>query len=562
MDENFRTLIIQLLDETISDDDFERLQNSLETDPRVRKEYLSAIGLGETLREIASSEADRDSAPDSRLAPTIVARSGSRMAGWRLTTGQVSMAVAVLMLVSGTAYWFGQRNIPSAQPRMVVDDNPGGETSEYLIAGHATLRRGVDVRWSDESTSYVEGDVLPNGTLSFTEGIAEIDFFCGATLIVEGPASLEVESDWSVRVFEGRLRASVPPAARGFVVKAADSEIIDLGTEFALSVGRDDARIEVLDGEVEIRGGHFDGDRLVTGDRQLLKGESERPDAFAGLSTVGDLRRRRDDAVAERLADWRTHFDRLRKDARLLAYYPIVEFDAERVIGNASSSGSLRDANLVGPVNRVPGRFGEVSTALAFDRPGARLRTRIDGEFKAFSFACWVKIDSLKNVYNALFMADGYEDGEPHWQIRDDGRLMFSVMIDDSQKRLVHNRVDHRLVEDAGLHRVYYTEPFWDVSKSGQWFHLAAVYDPVARRVRQYVNGKAISDEPIVDAFHTTVLRIGPAEIGNWGQPFRETPWFAVRNLDGSIDEMAIFGTALTADEIRDLSQRGKPLGY
>ncbi len=58
------------------------------------------------------------------------------------------------------------------------------------------------------------------------------------------------------------------------------------------------------------------------------------------------------------------------------------------------------------------------------------------------------------------------------------------------------------------------------------------------------------------------MLRIGPAEIGNWGQPLRTSPWFSVRNLNGTIDELAIFGTALQQDEIQHLYEQGKPLGY
>ena len=115
---------------------------------------------------------------------------------------------------------------------------------------------------------------------------------------------------------------------------------------------------------------------------------------------------------------------------------------------------------------------------------------------------------------------------------------------------------------DAGLHRVYFTEPIWDITKSGQWFHLVAVYDPANRRVTQYVNGSQVSDEPIVDKYYIDTLRIGPAEIGNWGQPFRKTPWFAVRNLNGAIDEMAIYGSALGAEAVRALYEQGKPLGY
>ena len=159
-------------------------------------------------------------------------------------------------------------------------------------------------------------------------------------------------------------------------------------------------------------------------------------------------------------------------------------------------------------------------------------------------------------------MADGYENGEPHWQIREDGRLMFSVMVDDTKDVRFFNKIDKRVVQDAGLHRVYMSEPIWDVSKSGQWFHLAAVYDPSGRRVLHYVNGNQLSSEAISDDFHITKLRIGPAEIGNWGQPFRTTPWFAVRNLNGAVDELAIYNAVLSSQEILKLYEQGKPLGY
>ena len=71
-----------------------------------------------------------------------------------------------------------------------------------------------------------------------------------------------------------------------------------------------------------------------------------------------------------------------------------------------------------------------------------------------------------------------------------------------------------------------------------------------------------VSTESIHDSNLVRDLRIGPAEIGNWGQPLRRTPWFAVRNLNGTIDELAIFNAALSANEIRQLYEQGKPLGY
>ncbi|WP_182867523.1 LamG-like jellyroll fold domain-containing protein [Rhodopirellula sp. JC639] len=567
MNDHLRNLIFQAIDRTISDDDFESLQNALEQHEDVRSEYLRAVGLYESLAEIAAESDDlvdrdlggRDTSLQSPSASPRGAGS-SDPAAWAWQ--RWAIAASLLLLASGAAYWFGRindRSDPIAvdlRPQQVVQPDQVVQPTESLIAGHATLRRSVDLRWATGSVTYREGDVLPNGRLRFDEGVAEIDFFCGATLIVDGPAELDVESDWSVRVIQGRLRASVPPAARGFIVKAADSEIIDLGTEFAVEVSPHQARVEVIDGEVELRGGKNHGDLLVTGQRQWLKGSQSDPESLEGLSTVRDLERRRDDAQAQQFQQWKTLSRQLSDDPRLIAYYPIAQSQSDRFVPNRAATGHELDGILVGPVTPADGRFGPASTGLEFDRPGARVRTRIDGEFAAFTFACWVRIDSLEHRYNSLFMGDGYENGEPHWQIHEDGRVMFSIMVDDTPGSGLGP------AEDARLHRIYYTDPIWDVSKSGKWLHLAAVYDPQGRTVNQFVNGEPVSSEPITDQFHVTTLRIGTAEIGNWGQPLRDSAWFAVRNLNGAIDELAIFDAALTREEIQTLYEHGKPLGY
>jgi hypothetical protein len=570
MDDRIRDLIFQAIDETIPPEDFERLQNALEHDTEVRHEYLKAVGLCEALGEIA----DESQMPDSGSWSTgfsLPPRS-SQSEDWTPTeqakactpapARQLAVAAAVLIIVSGFAFWAGRSHKPSEAKQIAITEHPQHEATESRIAGHATLRRAVGLTWPDDATRHLEGDVLPNGLLAFNSGLAEIDFFCGATLIVEGPAQLEIESDWAVRVKHGRLRASVPPAARGFSVKAADSEIIDLGTEFAVEVDSGNARVEVIDGEVELRGGAHDGRHLLTGEGESLAGSPATTDLAGGLSTFSELSLQWREADEKLFARWQDHSQQLRTDDRLIAYYPIAAGVSGRAVANAAASGPQADGLLVGPVERSAGRFGAQSAGLNFERTGARVRTRIDGEFKAFTFACWVRIDSLAHRYNALFMGDGYENGEPHWQIRDDGRLMFSVMVDDTQEIQHFSEIDQKMVTQAGLHRVYYSPPFWDISKSGQWFHLAAVYSPADRRVDQYVNGEVVSSDEIVDRFHVSTLRIGPAEIGNWGQPFRKTPWFAVRNLNGTIDELAIFNAPLTESEIQNVYEYGKPVGY
>lgn len=580
MDSQHRNLIWKVLDRQATAEEFDTLQRLLQQDSDVQLAWLNAVELSEALIEIGtgSDQSDGTSArvftPDAAT-PTIgdatAHRTGSRgpAAGDRLRQARWWLAAAVLISVAFASFRIGLlRGDRAGDGSEIAAESPAADntshssnSSERLIAGHATLRRAVGMTWGKANSVYHEGDLLSAGQLAFDSGLAEIDFFCGATVLVEGPARLQIESDWSLGVLQGRLRVTVPPAAEGFIVRAADSQIIDLGTEFAVDVSGEQAAVKVIDGEVRLEGGRHDGLHLKTGEEQSLQGDA-RPLDESQFRTVEDVQRRRGTAADERFRDWKASVQQLQTDDRLIAYFPIALHRDARTITNAALTGSAHDGLVLGPVESVSGRFGSQSTGLAFGRPGARVRTRIDGEFRAFTFAAWVRIDSLEHRYNALFMGDGYENGEPHWQIRDDGRLMFSVMVDDTQDVRHFNSIDQQVVRDAGLHRVYMSQPIWDLSRSGQWFHLAATYDPAERTVRQFVNGRQVSEEPIIDRFHVTKLRIGPAEIGNWGQPFRKTPWFAVRNLNGIIDELAIFNAALSPDEIAELHSNGRPPGY
>ena len=174
----------------------------------------------------------------------------------------------------------------------------------------------------------------------------------------------------------------------------------------------------------------------------------------------------------------------------------------------------------------------------------------IPGEFEAFTFMSWVRIDSLDRQYNALFLGDGYENGEPHWQIREDGKLMLSVMVDEDRP--------NPEFKDRRFHRLYYSPPIWDLSMSGQWLHLTSVYDPDQRLVSHFVDGEMVSSEEIPDEYLVKTLRIGNGEIGNWGEPFREDPSWAIRNLNGRMDEIAIYKDALSKSEIAEIFARSR----
>ncbi|NNJ26344.1 LamG-like jellyroll fold domain-containing protein [Alienimonas chondri] len=543
-------------DGTISDEGFAALQDALRHDPAAVEYYLRASRMTHVLEEIAAERAT-DAVSPAPLTKTVAGSPRRRVAGWAALAGATLLAIPL-------AFFLWHDGEPAGEGAGIAAAASAGDGPEETVVGHATLRRAVDVVWAKGAPSYRGGALLPAGPVAFDAGLVEIDFFCGATVVVEGPAALTIDSDWAARVMRGRLRADVPPAARGFTVRTAETEVLDLGTAFALDVSPDGTFAEVLDGEVELRSssGEAAETRLTTGQSRWL-GEGTAPAGGGSWPGAADLEAKRVSETRRRFGEWKAAAAQRAGDAGLLAYYPIAAGGFDRVLPNEAAAdgppAAAGDGALVGMVAAVDGRFGAESAGLSFERPGSRVRTVLDGEFPALSLSCWVRIDGLDRRYNALFMADGYENGEPHWQIRDDGRLMFSVMVDDSAVVEHFSELEGRVVRDAGLHRIYLTPPIWDLSKSGRWFHLASVYDPAAGRVRQYVDGELVADETIQEKFLVESLRIGPAEIGNWGQPFRQSPAFALRNLNGVIDELAVYRSPLSGDDVRRLYDAGKP---
>ena len=185
--------------------------------------------------------------------------------------------------------------------------------------------------------------------------------------------------------------------------------------------------------------------------------------------------------------------------------------------------------------------------ALEFKGPGDRVRIHLDCEtFDAITFSSWVRVDGLDRKYNALLLTDGYEEGEPHWQIDEAGRLMFSIIYDDSNRK------------KAPQNQIYLSPPIFTLANQRRWHHVAVTYDNDSGACIQYLDGHPISRE--ISPLHQPgrSISLGPAEIGNWGLP-TENHEAPIRNLNGRIDEFAIYKAALTGDEIAQLYERGRP---
>jgi len=538
------------LGDTIDETSFAALQDRMLDRPELRKIVRRSLALHHDLQAKADGSADATAEPwlENEATPTNVVALPTTATSRFFP---IAIAAGVAFLLGLALMHFGGRSGAVEQSAKPVVDEPAVEPSAN---GFAVIENLVDAKWALGETERRRGDSLGDEIFRLRSGVAEIQFFSGATMVIQGPAEIALESAWEASCRDGLVRMRVPPAARGFKLNGPDTEIIDLGTEFGFEVRGGKAHVEVIDGEISMRHRNADERIVEKGAAWKLPRDGVAARVKAGQVAFPDMgsfdletqtRQRKD------FERWQIHSKAFARDRRVIAYYTFDRAKPTAVIASLAEPRSSEFDGAVVLAETAAGRWPGMKQALEFRRPGSRVRVRIPGEFEAFTFAVWVRIDSLDRRYNALFMGDGYETGEPHWQIRDDGKLMLSVMVD-------HTRPNPKMPEDAGFHRVYYSPSIWDKSMSGQWMHLVSVFDPERRQVSHYVNGERVSRAEIAADYFIRTLRIGNGEIGNWGQPFRETPWFAIRNLNGRIDELAILNAALTDAEIRELHEHSQ----
>jgi len=541
-----------------------RLDELLRASPAARDTFREWVGLDAllaTMAERAPSVGDDAGAsrgnPTADTPPRRPAASAWRepRGRWRATAG---WAVAAVLIGLVGVVWL----------RRPIDPRP---IDAAVTGGCAAVGQVIDavVEGSPIDGAAVRpGASLGPGPVRVTQGLIQLEFFSGAMLWVEGPADLEIISAWEARLRAGRTRAQVPPPARGFVLHAPGARLEDLGTSFALNVEDDGtAAVHVFDGEVAVqphagddttlaagggivldRAGHAsDGGRPRDTGRPRDEDQSAGGSAATAFLALDDMAAAAEDRLRERRAAWSRWSETARDDPRLVAFYRFDAPDAPerggRVRNMADPPGGARDGAAVG-VTWTGGRWPGTG-AVAFRRAGGRVRVAIDGVYEAVSLACWARVDAVDREYNSLFLTDGYDPGEPHWQIFSDGSLMFSIAYPPSDGAT------------GRFNQTYFSRPVFTVDTLGEWHHVAVTYDGATGEVVQYFDGEVVGRE--VSRLHAAgrPIRIGPAEIGNWGLP---TPGHRhpLRSLNGAIDEFVIHAAVLATDEVRAMAEMGR----
>jgi hypothetical protein len=145
----------------------------------------------------------------------------------------------------------------------------------------------------------------------------------------------------------------------------------------------------------------------------------------------------------------------------------------------------------------------------------------------------WIRVGNLGNGIQSLLSSDLRQVGALRWEIQQGGEMRLAVGRD-----LGHRPLDWETVLSS---------PFITRERFGQWVLVATTFDGTT--VRHYGNGRLIGTGA---SFQPPALLLGPASICNWsGQ--------SLRHLSADVDEFAVLSRVMSAQEIHDFYERGKP---
>lgn len=516
-------LIAAYCDGNISDQDSQELESILAKSSEARQKLIEYMNIDAGLKEIADAENDIIAFPKEKVQ--------KKTSAW--------LYAAAALFVINLALLFQPTKTQTEMAKAPVE-KPQAETQipEFNRHAIAQITRAVNTEFVDKNSK-----TLNPGKLKLESGLLQIEFFSGATMVLEGPAEIELISAMEVAALSGKMHVKVPETAQGFIVDTGKMQVHDLGTEFAIDMNKPSPEVHVLDGEVEI---HHDKKKLKT----LLKSDSiawnnssesvkdiESREDFISYRQIGQLDNYNHQ---NRQQEWLTYLDELKsRDDLLLLYDFQQEEEWQRSLQNQAPIGKMEGA-IIG-AQWSEGRW-QGKSALDFKSINARIRLNIPGEYTNMTMACWVRIDSFDRWLSSLLLTDGFQVGALHWQLSDIGEMILGAK---------HSPGTHSF--HASAYNIF-SPPIIPLDNLGEWIHLAMVYDANNKVIHQYLNGTLIDSGEIVKP---QTITLGNSEIGNWNHHRKDGK--DIRSLNGRMDEFLIFSSALHPDEIKNIYEQGKP---
>lgn len=368
-----------------------QVEHALRNDADLRESFRAQAQLDAALRIVLGSEKEEfqtgviarlrsEGAGEPRgfaksvLTEIVEEREGIIPLRWPdlVKAGIVSAAasIALMFVLQGIIFREGGPVLSSREK------NPSGPS--YF----ARVEQSEGLVWADESAGRIRGDGwLPPGPLEIAEGGAKIGFNSGATVMVEGPASLSIESANRLFLRQGGLVAEVPPAASGFTVNTPRLNAVDIGTRFGVRVEPDgDSELHVMEGLVEASRASGNSVAVLVREGLALRADSRTRSELAPVPYGGD-------GFVLQIGSPETPVPALRYTFDESVGAVVEDTGVDRVY----------DIPLVasGELGNSPRRAAGKSGGGLVLPPGTSLETTLSRDFRvddAFTFAFWVKI--------------------------------------------------------------------------------------------------------------------------------------------------------------------------
>ncbi len=246
-------LLSGLCDGTLTEAEHARLESLLVSDEVCRRMYLEYIDVHARLlvqpawstQTAQVAEAAAGAPPAAEASPAVPAAAVAlRHVGVPQAARYALVATATLAASLLVQFFLPPRGAAERHAALA----PGSEALPRYVA---TLTDAAACIWVNPADSWRAGSRLLPGELHLRTGIARIRCDSGADLMLEGPASLRLESASAATILNGKVVFHADETAAMFDLHTPTSTLVHIGTEFAVAVGPEGEEIHVFDGEVQ-----------------------------------------------------------------------------------------------------------------------------------------------------------------------------------------------------------------------------------------------------------------------------------------------------------------------
>jgi hypothetical protein len=295
--EKIHAYAVGLLEGTLSSPERDELAALILSSPEARRVYLEYVQESACLRWLCVEEgppvvelaAKRHEPSDS---------SASRgLRKWRIASLILGGGLACVLVAAGVNWWLtgNARNVAASSNAIAVagpskaparsDENklPTIEPTQADRQAVATITSLGGARWQLPAGG---GKILQRcaigDRLRLREGSAQLTFDAGAQVTVFGPADFDITSATSIKCRRGRVTALVDHRGKGFWIETPQAKVIDIGTQFGLSISeKGETEVVVFQGAIDLsysaraKAADVPNRRMQQGDALVLKNSGE-----------------------------------------------------------------------------------------------------------------------------------------------------------------------------------------------------------------------------------------------------------------------------------------------